>query len=218
MDEFKVSATETVGGYRCGNAGCSKSGAMQCGACKKARYSSKECQKADWKCHKLRCGTDRGVAIFSGPDAMQRIFGAMSGGHTGAWHAGISRSRVIERLIMSWRLHVDDTHRFRGDLIGVYARQFDSLEDDAEDDVQGEDETLDEFRDYIKQAKDKGVLPPWWDNAADEKLMEKAKVEVQFALEKSDVVEKFGYSSNEHMVLRSMSAAIVGSENVGTGF
>ena len=218
MEEFKASANDTVGGYRCGNPGCLKSGVMHCGACKQARYCSKDCQKADWKCHKLRCGVDRGVATFSGPDAMQRMLGTMSGGHTGAWHAGLSRTRVIERLIMSWQLHVDDMYCFRGDLIGSYGRQFDSYEDDDEDDAQEKDETLDEFRDYIKQAKDKGVLPPWWDDAAEKKLMEKAKVDVQFALEKSDVVEKFGYSSNEHMLLRSMSAAILGSENVGTGF
>ena len=100
------------------------------------------------------------MATFSGADAMQRFFGAMTGGHNGAWHTGISRSRVIERLIKRWQLHVDDAYKFGGDLIGRYEHQFDSSDDDSGDDEQKKDGTLTDFEAYMRQAKDKGVLPP----------------------------------------------------------
>ena len=39
----------------CHRLGCKKSGTKFCGACRDARYCSIQCQRADWKVHKLKC-------------------------------------------------------------------------------------------------------------------------------------------------------------------
>lgn len=49
-----VGRTDGVGvGYRCRS--CGKDGGLTCSRCKRARYCSKECQRADWKVHKKDC-------------------------------------------------------------------------------------------------------------------------------------------------------------------
>ncbi|EGO03813.1 hypothetical protein SERLA73DRAFT_119451 [Serpula lacrymans var. lacrymans S7.3] len=57
---FAVSYLETVGrdpeAYRCFVCrGKGKPKLKMCTVCKKVRYCSSECQKKDWKVHKLRC-------------------------------------------------------------------------------------------------------------------------------------------------------------------
>lgn len=51
MDAVGVTAARA--GHRCGS--CGKMGGLTCGRCKRARYCSKECQRADWKVHKKDC-------------------------------------------------------------------------------------------------------------------------------------------------------------------
>ena len=38
---------------------CGNPGTLRCSKCKKVYYCSKECQKSDWKTHKLSCSTSQ---------------------------------------------------------------------------------------------------------------------------------------------------------------
>jgi hypothetical protein len=40
----------------CRSCGVAPEKLMACSSCKKVRYCSRECQKADWKRHKEECG------------------------------------------------------------------------------------------------------------------------------------------------------------------
>ena len=45
---------------------CNKSGNVKtCSGCKKTKYCSRVCQKADWKSHKHRCDAHKQVLFFS---------------------------------------------------------------------------------------------------------------------------------------------------------
>lgn len=49
-----IGKMDAVGkGYRC--RACGKEGSMACSRCKRVRYCSKECQRADWRDHKKAC-------------------------------------------------------------------------------------------------------------------------------------------------------------------
>ena len=39
----------------CARFGCLKEGKMRCGRCKVVRYCSRECQRDEWRSHKLLC-------------------------------------------------------------------------------------------------------------------------------------------------------------------
>ena len=53
---------------RCGRRSCTtKKAPYMCNSCKKIRYCGKECQKLDWKEHKLVCGFDEGKQDDEGP-------------------------------------------------------------------------------------------------------------------------------------------------------
>lgn len=42
---------------KCGDLNCNKPRTKTCSACLKEVYRSSECQKADWKIHKIMCST-----------------------------------------------------------------------------------------------------------------------------------------------------------------
>ena len=53
--EPKVSTGRTLQKPECDNCKASSGQLLACGGCNKVRYCSKECQKAAWKAHKVRC-------------------------------------------------------------------------------------------------------------------------------------------------------------------
>ena len=52
-----VNKTTNVVGEGCRCRSCGKEGGLACSRCKRVRYCSKECQRADWKGHKKDCGS-----------------------------------------------------------------------------------------------------------------------------------------------------------------
>ena len=192
-------APAPVGAYRCKAAGCDRPGKLQCGRCKAARYCGPPCQKAHWKQHKGECRADEGMATFGVGD--NRLLDALEAGASGAWHQGLSRRRLFDRLIESFQLRVEDEYCYQGNLIGAYAAGAGGCPEDTEE----------EFRDYVHGLKAKGMLPAAWDAGLERQLWAEASTRVHYALEKSDIVKKYGYSSSEHMVLRSMAEAVFGS-------
>lgn len=75
-----------------------------------------------------------------------------------------------------------------------------------------QEETTKQFTAYVTKARVKGILPGWWDATSERELWEIASTDIHFAIEKSDVIKEFGYESGEHMVLRSLAAAIIGTK------
>jgi len=51
----RVGGTAALASYTCAAPGCVKTGQFQCSSCKLVRYCSLECQKEDWRRHKLTC-------------------------------------------------------------------------------------------------------------------------------------------------------------------
>jgi hypothetical protein len=194
-----LSASHTVGGFRCANPRCGKAGTKACQKCNVTRYCSRECQRADWPTHKRSCGADAFQSIVRDVDALQ---GALASGSTGGWHAGLTFKRLVERFTMSFRLRVEDEHTFGGQPHGKYRAQ-------AIGDIEGR-LTANEFRAYYEKAKATGLFPSGWNVDNEAKLLQRAKGVIHSALRKSDVVERFGYSSNEHHVLRSIAEQILG--------
>jgi hypothetical protein len=105
---------------------------------------------------------------------------------------------------MSWQFRVEDMYVMCGELTGMYH--------EAAGGKPGG--TMKAFKKYYMKAVSKGLMPAWWesDSKTQEKFWKTATTDIMFAIEKSDIVDKFGYSSNEHIVLRSLAAAITGYE------
>eukprot|EP00955_Chlamydomonas_euryale_P076656 362745-Chlamydomonas_euryale.AAC.8 len=98
-------------------------------------------------------------------------------------------------------MRVEDEYVFNGDMVGAY---------NVACGGGSKATTRAEFCRYVGLAKSKGLMPPDWRSSDDRELLKGAEDNIHFAIEKSDIVEKFGYSSMEHVVLRSMAKQIIG--------
>eukprot|EP01130_Rhizamoeba_saxonica_P004753 TRINITY_DN1928_c0_g2_i1.p1 TRINITY_DN1928_c0_g2~~TRINITY_DN1928_c0_g2_i1.p1 ORF type:complete len:194 (+),score=49.22 TRINITY_DN1928_c0_g2_i1:32-613(+) len=185
------------GAYQCHEESCTNTGDSKCGRCKQARYCSKACQKLDWPKHKQSCGNDVGLFHTS---KLDNILANMLSGE-GGWFQGINRKRAVKRLCQSFQFWAEDNYVFQQNLIQAYAEA---------GGYQSREETTQQFRDYVQLAKSKKLMPSWWDEDAENELWVVAEEYIHFAIEKSDIVEEYGYSSGEHMVLRSMASTIFG--------
>jgi hypothetical protein len=193
-----ITQPSVTGEYRCFNMGCSKKGMLKCSVCNIARYCSKECQKADWKPrHKATCGKDRGIAQMD-PMAM---LNALDAWRSGGWYAQQTRKRLYERLWMSFQFRTEDEYAHAGNMVGYYQTAANGSPPEN---------TSRQFREHVGVFRRKGMLPPDWSAKDDKQLFKKAEGHIHFALEKSDIVDMFGYSSGEHSVLRSMAENALG--------
>eukprot|EP00798_Chlamydomonas_sp_ICE-L_P027234 gene27234-2488_t len=195
----QLPGAEVAGSARCASLGCSNPGTLRCARCKIVRYCGAECQKADWKSrHKASCGQIEFVAASDGND----MIAALASGMNGGWYTGLhKRARVYERFYMSYQLRVEDEYTMCGETYGTYGTQ-----------AQGGPKswTSKEFKLYYERAKGMEMFPPDWSKEDEKKLLKEAENQIHFAIEKSDVIERFGYGSGEHFVLRSMAESIVG--------
>lgn len=44
-----------------------------CGKCRQVKYCGKECQKSDWKKHKLECGQKNNVSTYMNQDVERKL-------------------------------------------------------------------------------------------------------------------------------------------------
>lgn len=201
----RVNQSQVLGGATgveaCANLDCNKHGTNKCARCKRAFYCSKECQRLDWKArHKKSCGKTETSSIINPLEMLRNLEAGKSGG----WYSGLltdHRKRVYERLYMSFQLRVEDEYTFGGNMVGTYGVQADDGDPET---------TSQQFRKFYGLFKSKSFLPPDWTDSDNKKLMKAAEKNIHYALEKSDVVEKFGYASQEHVVLRSMAEQVLG--------
>lgn len=198
---------------------CGKADAKRlCGKCRQAgitvHYCNRGCQRPNWRQHKKHCGTAAAgpsaanVASSQGPTAwfntaVVQSEGGSLGLHTlltnKKWWDGLSDERQRVRFCMSSQLRNEDAYMYRGEMFGPY--------NPDEPDVHAD------FREYHGMALRKGMLP---DNCKGDFVNSAyAREHCRYAIEKSDVVERFGYASGEHMVPRSMAEEITGQPTMG---
>ncbi|CAK4086710.1 unnamed protein product [Aphanomyces euteiches] len=114
----------------------------------------------------------------------------------GKWYEGLSRSRMCERFVTSFQMRVEDEYMFGGNLVGTY------------DEQSGGNACGPQFVKYYELAQSKGMFPQDWSKQDETSLMANAGKNIHFAVEKSDVTEKFG--NTEPMLVRMIAEEILG--------
>jgi hypothetical protein len=134
----------------------------------------------------------------------------MEAGKSGGWYTGVPRERVYRRLVLSFALRVEDELNFCGNLVGALRWGWDGNLPLVPGDMHSS--VMDEFRRYLARAKTNGVLPNDWTAEDEKNTLERAAAQngIRCSYTKSDIVEKYGYASGEHMVLRSIAEHIIG--------
>ena len=111
------------------------------------------------------------------------------------WFTGQSEEMVYHRFIDSYRLRVEDDYTQRAEYRGIYDEQ----------------DPLPDFKEYLKNAVEKHVMPPWWNKQHEKKIIEMAQKDdwhnINFAVEKHDIVEKYG-NPFEPMLLRMIAERV----------
>ncbi|KAG9408581.1 hypothetical protein AC1031_020437 [Aphanomyces cochlioides] len=176
-------------GDRCAFPECTQAGTKTCNRCHKARYCSRECQASHWKEHKKFCGKSRHASSIPG-GLLSSLLGL------GKWYEGLSRSRMYERFVTSFQMRVEDEYVFGGNLVGTY------------DEQSGGNACGPQFVKYYELAQSKGMFPQDWSQQDEASLMAYAGKNIHFAVEKSDVMEKFG--NTEPMLVRMIAEEILG--------
>lgn len=195
---------------------CHKGGVTKvCGPCRSqglvARYCSRPCQRSDWGEHKKHCQktqqTPRPMARSTHKfDDVQNGKPTSQGGNAGLhwvlsekpWWDGLSVERQHGRFVMSYQFRNEDPYMFRAEHHGPY---------NPGSDVHAG------FRKYHRNAARNGLLPNSCKGAFVNSAY--AKKNCRYAIEKSDISEKFGYGAMEHMVLRVMAEELTGQTTTG---
>jgi splicing suppressor protein 51 len=111
----------------------------RCSRCRVAIYCSRACQKAHWKTHKSAC-----------------TFGALQNNRY--FDILPLEDDVMDQLIDTYRMRVEDDHKYRGDDHGLYVGG-DPLEDFREFLDKAEAQM---GKEQQGEAKRSGILPRWW--------------------------------------------------------
>ncbi|UNI15148.1 hypothetical protein JDV02_001711 [Purpureocillium takamizusanense] len=204
--------------------GCKKSPPevtlKHCAKCSTSLYCSRDCQKADWKAHKKVCGKQAGGGGGGGPShtsAERASAGRLSPPKgldsgvadpftrldKGTWLHDRSEGDVFRLLIDAYRLRIEDTHNFDGEV------EEGSIYDGGSNGLRG-------FQRFLgRVAARPGLLPAWWDDGkrADcEALGATAGGQwhdLACAVEKADIVEHYG-DARFPMQLRMFAEAVYG--------
>lgn len=172
---------------------------FKCAACHAADYCSKNCQKADWKHHKVACkARNAGTAGSTGGPASKSVASTtailISGFKTEDWNSPLGRS------VMTWHNSrpetevydlLIDTYRLRiGEVVALTHNH-----DDAH---LGCNNPTTGFRVFLMMAeKTSGLLPKWW---SDETLEEciayaldpKSRSKMWYAVKVPEIVKRYG--------------------------
>jgi mitochondrial splicing suppressor protein 51 len=182
-----------------------------CAKCPTTLYCSRECQKADWKSHKLVCAGQPKPSSSSKGTTSPSTESHNPGLHAANAFLGLANNaflhklpekEVFAQLIDCFRMHVEDEYAYGCNNIGIYA---------------GEDPRP-AFRGFLDLAeKREGILPGWW-NVEKRKECERVAVDedgwndINCAVEKSDIMEHYGDN------LMPMKLRILGEKIYGKGF
>ncbi|ETS00346.1 putative MYND domain protein, partial [Trichoderma reesei RUT C-30] len=203
----------------------------QCSGCSQTQYCSHECQKKDWKSHKKTCrktqssnaaskastsGASTSGASTSGASTSESKSASARPTHDmpftrldqGTWLHDRPERETYQLLIDAYRLRVEDTYTFRGELMEG------SLYDNGSHGLRG-------FRKFLKKAATvPGLLPPWWNDekkrACEQLGMDKSQwSDLHYAVDKSDIRDHYK-DSLFPMKLRMFGDAIYGFNPSGT--
>lgn len=188
-----------------------------CGKCRTTHYCSATCQKADWKIHKVICGSNAisqdqsSSSTPKTPPASKVPAKGLAGTIDKPFHRLDAKTWLHDRpeqdvfklLIDTYRLRMEDDYNMTGDA------DTDSIYGGAPHGRKG-------FGRFLRLAERKnGLLPAWWSR---EKATECARVGTQNgwsslgrAVEKSDVMEHYGDS------LMPMQLRMFGEQVYGDG-
>ena len=195
----------------------------RCGKCHNQWYCSRECQKADWKTHKVSCGSSQQSNAQTKPqattnfNAMPKVAGNFFK-HIGSddYLHQFSEKDAFRQLVDCYRLRVEDDYKFSGDTRGLY----------------NGDDPLADFQDFLDLAETRsGVLPTWWSKEKRKECEEGAVgttdwsdpnapptqlwSDLTAAVEKQDIIEEYG-DSLMPMKLRLLAEKIYGKKIRGT--
>lgn len=219
---------------------CGTDGARKvCGACRNARYCGQTCQRSAWQAHKQVCrersrnshevdeqrlgGSSSSPRAFSpnsdasfssNAENSSSVSSRSSPSSLGMnWWSGLSIQRQRERFMMSFQLRNDDVDHCRSrqarpsvldDNMEERRREIRIISDDTAD-----EDLHHKFLEYARLAHRKGLLP----EVCHETFLRSsyARQNVRHALDRYDVVARFGRSSGEYEILKAMMRCITGT-------
>ncbi|BBN09824.1 hypothetical protein MPTK1_4g23000 [Marchantia polymorpha subsp. ruderalis] len=205
---------------------CGKEGVkLRCSTCVQVYYCDRKCQLSDWKTHKPICkvlsgggnGMKKALEVFEGLlAAVERGKGPTTASgkvpttvrkadvslfdDNFKWDEGLTKEEVYVRFIDSFRLRRDDDYAFGAEICEFYALG----------------NAIPGFKDYLNQAKAKNILPSWWSEQDDRKIMifsmSHKWANLNYAVEKYDIEDHYCALNKpfEHMVLRFLAEQITG--------
>jgi mitochondrial splicing suppressor protein 51 len=173
-----------------------------CAKCPTTLYCSRECQKSDWKSHKLVCAGQKNPAPTGPHNPGFHGINAFLGLDKNDYLHSLPEKEAFAQLIDCFRMRVEDEHVYGCNNIGVYA---------------GEDPRP-EFREFLDLAETReGILPAWW-SVEKRKECEGMAVDgegwndINCAVEKSDIMEHYGDNT------MPMKLRVLGEKIYGKGF
>jgi mitochondrial splicing suppressor protein 51 len=170
----------------------------RCGKCQTARYCSRDCQKSDWKTHKLTCGQPDTGTHNPGFNVTNQLLGLSDNKYL----HNLLEKDVFVQLVDCFRLRCDDEYTYTGDGMGIYGG-----------DVEDAAKCFEEFLDLAE--KRKGLLPAWWSRAKRaecERSATRGWSDISCAVEKSDIVEHY------RDPMMPMKLRVLGEKVYGKGF
>ncbi|KAH8904999.1 hypothetical protein BR93DRAFT_999029 [Coniochaeta sp. PMI_546] len=165
----------------------------KCAKCLEALYCSRDCQKADWKSHKVVCvkheNATSGHVVLSPPKGLDApIADAFTHLGNGTWLHGRSQKDVYRLLIDVYCLRLEDNYVFTGDI------PTNSFYGGTADGTPG-------FRRFLSriEKKNRSLLPDWWSDEEKAQCIAFGRRRgtkewscLAHAVEKSDIDEHYG--------------------------
>ncbi len=169
---------------------CSKKSSSCCSKCKVAYYCSVDHQKQDWPDHKINCSSNSSNSSNQNPHAgkgerkqtpKSGIAASNPEVNPSQWSSGLTGEKAAEWFVDCFRMRADDDQVWSGgECIGLYSSYSE----------RNHWEPFRQFHLFCPLAKTNGVIPE--KNWSWELVIEKAKLLLGYAFEKSDAQEKYG--------------------------
>ncbi|KAJ5919621.1 hypothetical protein N7454_009456 [Penicillium verhagenii] len=208
---------------KCGTISSNETPLKRCSRCHSAYYCSQDCQKADWKTHKMACTSKpetqarASTSTSARPDRNQTATNSTNALdvdiakpfhqiHAKKCLHGRSETDVYKLLVDSYRLRVEYDAKFGGifDEDGIYGKSKDLRKG---------------FKWFLtKVESQRDLLPEWWTDDKTDKCvtfgMTDSTWRLESAVEKNELIKLYG-SSSMPMQLRMFSEQIYGCASGG---